>query len=116
MSTTTMRVPCGCKAILSEEDPRAEIWRNVFGCLEFPLCSPMPLMGKAEGELESRFLRGDWSALSPEQQQKLCQEMIIKFGIDDHVFRMQNQALGYVPINDQNITVVVCQLHTRMMI
>jgi len=63
MNTTAMRVPCGCKAILSEKDPRAEIWRNVFGCLEFPLCSPMPLMGKAEGELESRFLRGDWSAL-----------------------------------------------------
>ena len=72
-------VPCGCRAILSEKDPRAEIWMAVFGCLEFPLQNPIPLMARATGENAERFLKGDWEALSLDQQVQLCQEMKKKF-------------------------------------
>ena len=106
-------VPCGCKAILSPEDPRAEIWKAVFGCLEFPLKSPQFHDAQAEGEQPSRFLKGDWMALSEDQKKRLCYEMKKKFGIGDSVFRAQMSALGYVPIKDVNIHVLICGLHTR---
>jgi hypothetical protein len=115
MSTTAMRAPCGCKAILNKKDPRAAIWKKVFGCLEFPLLSPIPVLGTALGEPTAKFLMGDWEALNFEQKTKMLSEMKKKFGISAQDFVMQNKALGYVPIKDQNVTVVVCQLHTRMM-
>lgn len=117
MNTSTANyVPCGCKAHLNEKDPRAEIWRNVFGCLEFPLKNPISHIGQAEGEHEDRFLYGDWDALSFDQKVKMLIEMKKKFGISEQVFSSQVKALGYIPIKDQNIDVVICQKHTGMMI
>jgi len=115
-SANVMRVPCGCKALLNEKDPRAEIWMKVFGKLEFPLQSPVQHLGQAEGEHPDKFLRGDWSALEPEEQQRLCQAMKDKFRVDDKIFRSQVQTLGYVPIKDVNIHVFICQKHTSMMV
>lgn len=109
----TNYVPCGCKAILSPEDPRAEIWKAVFNCLEFPLASPLFHNAQAEGEQPSRFLKGDWMALSEDQKERLCHEMKKRFSIGDSVFRAQMKALGYVPIKDENIHVSICELHAR---
>jgi hypothetical protein len=112
MSTTELKKPpCGCKAIIAEEDPRAEIWMKVFGCLEFPLLSPMPV---SLGNPSKRFLRGDLDALTPEQMCSLFEEMHKKFAVDRKWFATQNRALGYVPILDENITVAMCELHSRM--
>jgi hypothetical protein len=108
-------VPCGCKAHLSESDPRAEIWRAVFGKLEFPLLHPIKHEGQAVGEPLCGFLQGDWNALSEEEQVKLAGEMKKRFGVSEAAFIAQNKAIGYIPIKDVNITVVCCQLHSRMM-
>lgn len=45
-------VPCGCKAHLNEKDP-----------------------GAGPGELRDRFLKGDWEALSMEEQVRLAEAM-----------------------------------------
>ena len=109
-------VPCGCKAILSEMDPRAPIWLAVFGKLEFPLKNPVPTIGAGPGEFHDRFLRGDWEALSLDQQTMLFREMEKRFsGLNYGAFVAQNRALGYIPIKDKNISVLVCGLHTRCM-
>lgn len=109
-------VPCGCKAILSEKDPRAPIWRAVLGKLEFPLLNPIHHVGSAEGEYKDFFLKGDWKALSEEEQNKLANEMQKRFGINEKMFFGQIKTLGYVPIKDVNISVLFCQLHTRCML
>lgn len=109
-------VPCGCKAILSERDPRAKIWMKVLGCLEFPLQNPLNHQHAAYGEKGiSLFLRGDWDALSLDQQRTLAEEMQKNFKVDPAVFRQQMRALGFVPIKDEHITVQICQVHLRCM-
>lgn len=110
----THYVPCGCRAHLSEKDPRSAIWLAVFGKLEFPLKHPLAKFGSGPGEAQDRFLEGDWEALSLEEQAMLGVKMREKFGVPDSVFISQVKALGYVPIKDRNITVVCCQLHSRM--
>ena len=107
--------PCGCRACLSEEDPRAEIWKEVFGCLEFPLKNPVAISGNAVGEAGSSFLMGNWEALSVDEQNRMIQAMKRKFGVDEQVFRAQIRVFGYVPIKDENITVIICEKHTRAM-
>lgn len=107
--------PCGCRACLNEQDPRAEIWKEVFGCLEFPLKNPVAIRGNAVGEAGALFLMGDWEALSQAEQDKMIQAMKRKFGVDEQVFRAQIRVFGYVPIKDENITVIVCQKHIRAM-
>jgi len=109
-------VPCGCKALLSEKDPKAVIWKAVFGCLEFPLKSPLHHVGVAHGEFMASFLMGDWEALSLQQQTELINQMREKFGVSLNEFKSQVKAYGYIPIKDTNISVLICQLHTRMMI
>jgi hypothetical protein len=109
-------VPCGCKAILDEKDPRAAIWKAVFGCLEFPLKSPLSHFGEAEGEFRARFFMGDWEALSLQQQNELINQMREKFKVNMNDFADQLNTLHYIPIKDVNINVLVCQLHTRVMV
>jgi len=110
-------VPCGCKALLSEKDHRAASWKAVFGCLEFPLKSPIATTGSGPGESPGRFLMGDWEALSMDKKSMLFHEMERIFpGINYGDFVAQNRTLGYIPIKDVNISVLVCQLHTRMMV
>jgi hypothetical protein len=108
-------VPCGCRALLAEKDPRAEIWLSVFGKLEFPLLHPIHHQGQGPGENSDLFLQGDWNALSQDQQFKLCDAMKTKFNVKESLFLSQIHALGYIPIKDRNITVVLCQLHSRML-
>ena len=109
-------VPCGCKALLNEKDPRAAIWKAVFGKLEFPLLHPIANLAQAEGEQLARFLQGDWNALGSSEQVKLAYEMKKRFpGLNDLEFLAQNKALGYIPIKDVNISVILCQRHTRML-
>lgn len=108
-------VPCGCKALLSEKDPRAPIWMAVFGKLEFPLKNPVPTMGMGPGEIPDRFLKGDWGALSLDQQNILINEMVKKFKANVNNFADQLNTLGFIPIKDVNISVLVCGLHTRCM-
>jgi hypothetical protein len=98
---------------LSEEDPRAEIWKEVFSKLEFPLKNPISHNGKAVGEPRASFLMGDWDALSQDEQNRMIQAMKKKFGVDEQVFRAQIRVFGYVPIKDENITVIWCKKHTR---
>lgn len=109
-------VPCGCKAHLDSRDPRAEVWMKVLGCLEFPLQNPVSHQHNAYGEAHpSMFLRGDWLALSLDQQRILAEEMERKFKVDSAIFKQQMRALGFVPIKDVRITVSCCQLHSRML-
>ena len=108
-------VPCGCKAHIHEKDFRASIWRAALGCLEFPLQNPIYHMGEAQGEKPARFLKGDWRALSEEQKHKIFIAIRHKFSVNIEIFRKQIEALGYMPIKDENITVEICGLHQRCM-
>lgn len=109
-------VPCGCKALLDSRDPRAEIWMKVLGCLEFPLQNPLSHEHAAYGEIGiHRFLKGDWAALSLDQQKTLAEEMQRVFKVEPAVFRQQMRALGFVPIKDVHITVKICSTHLRCM-
>ena len=107
--------PCGCKAVLSEKDERASIWKAALGCLEFPLQTPIAHMGQGPGERTARFLKGDFQALDERQQFDLFHEMEKKFKVNIREFQVQVEVLGYIPIKDENITVVCCGLHSRMM-
>jgi len=106
-------VSCGCKAVLSPKDPRASIWKYSLGSLEFPLQNPISHRGKAQGEKPARFLQGDWRALSEVQKSRMFEKLKKKFNINIQFFLSQIKALGYMPIKDENITVVICGLHER---
>ncbi|MCJ7459226.1 MAG: hypothetical protein MUP17_09565 [candidate division Zixibacteria bacterium] len=67
------------------------------------------------GEPRAAFLMGDWEALSQDEQEQMIQAMKRKFGVDEQVFRAQVRVFGYVPIKDENITVIVCEKHTLAM-
>lgn len=108
--------PCGCKAILSPGDPRARIWKAALGCLEFPLKGPVPVRGQGPGEDPARFLRGDWEALSMDQQIKIRAEMKRIYHASSSEFDQQIKSLGFFPIKDENINVLICGLHTRCML
>jgi len=109
-------VPCGCKAILRENDPRAGIWKKIFGCLEFPLKNPVSTEGAARGEGSARFLMGDWAALSWDQKVIMKTEMKKRFNASSFEFDEQIRILGFVPIKDVNISIKICNLHFRCML
>lgn len=111
----TEYMPCGCKAHLFKEDHRVSLWRYALGSLEFPLRHPISHMGKAEGEHSAKFLEGDWAALSEDQKFRMCKKMMQKFGIPRSEFEKQIRALGYMPIKDENIILVIYQKHSRML-
>lgn len=106
--------PCGCMACLNPKDPRAEVWKYALGCLEFPLKHPVPHMGSAPGVRDS-FLEGDWEALTVQQKTRMKAQMKEKFGLSAYEFDQQMKTVGYMPIRDKNITVKICQLHSRCM-
>jgi hypothetical protein len=98
---------CGCKATISEKDPRAEIWLYVFGKREFPLKHPLPVNTKPYGLM----YEGDASALSEEQRERLIEKMIEKFRISrDEVTKVL--AEGVVPIKIDGVTVSWCRKHS----
>ena len=108
-------VPCGCYAVLLECDPRAQIWRYALGCLKFPLQNPISHVESAQGERSAYFLKGDWNALSEKQKDRMFQALKLKFNVERSEFFSQIKTVGYMPIKDENITVVICEIHTRCM-
>ena len=115
-SESEVYIPCGCKAHLFKEDPRASLWAYALGCLEFPLISPISHYGNADGMAGSRkFLKGDWAALSDAEKARMTEKLIKKFGISLQEFESQMKSVGYMPIKDENIILVICQKHSRMM-
>jgi hypothetical protein len=104
---------CGCQAILDEKDPRAGIWKGVFGKLEFPLKHPVPFkMETFPGQL---FFAGDSNALSPQEKERFISAMMKKFNVTrEHVLTSWDVA-GCIPILWENITLKICELHLRCM-
>jgi hypothetical protein len=107
--------PCGCMAHLNKNDPRASIWRYALGCLEFPLKHPISHVASAEGEYPAKYLEGDWAALTNKQKNSMCKKLFKKFGVTRDQILTQIKALDYMPIKDENITVVICKKHSMMM-
>ena len=105
---------CECVAILDEKDERAEIWKQVCPDLRLPLKSPMPIRGKGpDGEIH-RFLECDTDRLTDFQKARLAELMAKKFGLDEkQAFNMIQK--GELPIKDENITMMICNLHVRCM-
>ena len=104
---------CECVAILSETDERAEIWKQVCPDLRLPLKSPLPVLGKLNGE-EIKFYEGDPEKLDDFQKARLAELMAEKFGIDEKVI-FESLKKGILPIRTDNVTVLICNLHLRCM-
>lgn len=113
MNEKLERKICGCEAEISEGDPRAEIWREVFGKLAFPLKHPIPF--SMETFPGKRFLAGDANALTEEQKERLKSAMARKFGVPkEHIEKSLRD--GIIPILDENVSISICNLHIRCMI
>jgi hypothetical protein len=104
---------CGCAAIINEKDPRAEIWKEVFGQLVFPLKHPVPFqMSTFPGKM---FVAGDPAALSEEEKEKLKSAMASKFGVPKEEIQKSIDD-GLIPILFENIGIKICDLHIRCML
>jgi hypothetical protein len=98
---------CGCKARINEKDPRAELWKYIFGSLTFPLLGPflVPM-----GDVVGYGFKGDARALTSEQRERLIEKMVEKF----HITREEvEEGLkdGVVPIKGEEVIVEICRLH-----
>jgi hypothetical protein len=99
---------CGCKATISSDDPRAEIWLHVFGERSFPLKHPLPVnMGRVVGI----GYEGDATCLTETQRQRLIEKMTKKFNITPKdVTKVLDS--GVIPIKAENVTVSWCHKHS----
>jgi hypothetical protein len=103
---------CGCQASISKDDPRAEIWKYVFGELSFPLRHPIP---SNMGTVVGTGYEGDASALTEEQKQRLVKAMTEKFHIPEiEVTKVLDS--GIIPIKAIGVSVVICNKHMRAML
>ena len=106
--------PCQCVGIISERDPRADIWLRVTGKREVPLKHPLFLSGIHNGQTMT-FLEGDPRRLTDAQKEALFVEMEQKFGVPADAVR-QDVEKGILPIRADNVTVSVCERHRRCML
>jgi len=105
---------CECVAILDENDERAKIWKQVCPNLRLPLKSPTPIKAKGPDGQEYRFLECDTDKLTDFQKARLAELMAKEFGLDEkQTFNIIQK--GELPIRDNNITVIICNLHLRCM-
>lgn len=106
---------CECYATISKEDPRAEIWKQVSpdGCM--PLKHPLMVKNPHFPEYMSLFYVGDADRLTQEQKEKMASLMAEKFKIPREEM-LKSLATGQFHIKSNNISVVICELHTRCMI
>ena len=107
--------PCGCEATITDRDPRAEIWIQVFARRSFPISWKLGLYHENSNFPGKRFLNGDVAALSPDQRESLIGTMAAKFRIPPAEVA-DSLAEGILPILDEGISISFCQLHTRMMV
>jgi hypothetical protein len=99
---------CGCEATISESDPRAEIWKYVFGKRSFPLKHPLPVN---MGDVDGIGYEGDATVLTEEQKQRLIEKMTAKFGITKEDVTSVLES-GVVPIKAENVIVSWCHQHS----
>lgn len=99
---------CGCKATISESDPRAEIWLYVFGERSFPLKHPLPMnMGSVVGI----GYEGDATVLTYDQRERLIEKMTKKFKVSqEEITKVLDK--GVIPIKAENVIVSWCKTHS----
>lgn len=103
---------CECSASISKHDPRAEIWKQVTADGTLPLKHPLLVKNKHFPKLF--FYVGDADRLTQEQKEKMASLMTEKFKIPKEEV-LHDLATGF-HIRSDNISVVICELHTRCMI
>lgn len=104
---------CECYAIISKEDPRAEIWKQVYPDGSMPLKHPLQV--KNSNFPDALFYVGDAERLSEEQKELMASLMAKKFKIPKEEV-LHNLATGQFHIRSDNITVQICELHVRCML
>jgi len=105
---------CECYAILSENDERAEIWKQVCSDLRLPLKHPLPVLAKNNDGEELRFYEGDPERLDDFQKARISELMAEKFDLDEKAV-FESLKKGIMPIRADNVTVMICNLHLRCM-
>lgn len=98
---------CGCTAIISKDDPRAELWQYVLGCLEVPLKHPVP-----EKTNFGLCYAADPTKLTPEQRERLIEKMAEKFHLQRSEV-VEDLEKGFLPIKAENVTLNICPDHFR---
>lgn len=105
---------CECYAVISEDDPRAEIWGKVDPERRIPLKHPLYVKA-TEGQFQGMiFYEGDTSRLSLDQLQTISKEMERKFNIPAGEV-LADLMKGILPVKTDNCTVFICELHFRCM-
>ena len=103
---------CECSATISKDDPRAEIWKQVDPDGIMPL--KHPLLTRSKTFPNKLFYLGDPSRLTQKQKKKMAKLMAEKFKIPEAEV-LHNLATGVFPIESSNISIMICELHTRCM-
>lgn len=104
---------CECYATVSSEDPRYKIWKQVDPDGIMPLKHPLMVKNKNFSKL--LFYVGDAERLTHKQKEKMASLMAEKFKIPKEEV-LKNLAAGEFHIRSDNISVCICELHTRCMI
>lgn len=105
---------CKCYGIISEKDARHEIWIQVDPQAKIPLKHPMLKQFEAGGH-KGLFYEGDPARLTEKQKDIMANLLSKKFNISKEEI-LKDLAKGILPIRADNITVAICELHSRMMI
>jgi len=97
---------CECEAIISKEDPRYELWRQVVPNAHLPIKHPIAKNG---------FYEGDPSRLTEEQIQLIATLCSKKFNITKEEI-LKDIRKGILPIKAENVSLSICDLHIRCMV
>lgn len=104
-------IECNCYAQFLEEDPRAEIWKQIVPDLKIPL--KHPLAHHLNQGQERFFYEGDPKRLNDEQKKKLIDLISEKFLIPKNAVKSDLKH-GIMPIMAENIIVLICRIHASL--
>lgn len=102
---------CECYAVIDSDNERVEIWRKVCPDLRVPLKHPGLCKGTAAGE-EIFMYEGDPDRMSGFQRARLAELFAEKFKISE-MLAFEELKKGHLPVRAENVTVVICQLHSK---
>lgn len=93
---------CKCIVRITENDPRADLWRKINPDLIMPLKHPLT---------ENGYLEGDPKRLTEQQKDILATEITKLFSLTkDEV--LKDLEKGIFPIKNSGCIITICKIHT----
>lgn len=107
-----MRSKCGCKASFNRDHPRIKMWTEALGpSPSVPIKHPVPHL--VEGK---RYFKADVSRIDEATLTEIIEALAGEFDINPFRIRNEVEKSGFIPVRDENLTLIICNLHYRCML